>query len=157
VDVLDEPHAREVQLAGRAVATPVQLSSEDEADAETGADREEDEVVDTPGDAKPLLAERREVDVVLEGGGDPEAALELLADRPAVERREVREVERRIVGVDHPGQTDDGAVDEPVVEAGRPYERLAQRADRVEGGLRVGGRELDVLAGPDRAGEVADG
>ena len=48
------------------MAAAVQLAAQHEPGAEAGADREEDEVVDAAGDAPPLLAERGEVDVVLD-------------------------------------------------------------------------------------------
>ena len=50
-----------------------------------GADRDEREVVDAAADAEPALAERGEVDVVLDGDGNAEARRELRGDVHAFE------------------------------------------------------------------------
>src|SRR5207244_12985967 len=66
IDVLAEAGAREVELAGGAVVAAVQLSAEDDSATQAGADRQEREVLHAATDAEPLLAERGEVDVVVE-------------------------------------------------------------------------------------------
>ena len=88
VDLL-AARADQVELARRAVAAAVQLAAQHEPGAEAGADREEDEVLDAPGDAEPLLADRREVDVVLERHRESEPRLELGAEGQALEAGDV--------------------------------------------------------------------
>ena len=143
--------ARQVELAGRAVAAAVELAAEDESDAETGADREEDEVVDAARHAVPLLAEGGEVNVVLERDRQAETLLELGAGaRPSSPgklrgRREPSGRRRRRRGRRRP------RVDELRRGARRGDERVAQRGDGVDRRPRLGGGELDVLARADRA------
>ena len=125
VDVLVQPDEREVDLSGRPVATAVELAAQDEAGAHAGADREEEEVVDTAGDALPLLPERRQVDVVLEPDAEPEVLLELGREGRSLEAGDARrERDRPALGVDDAGHADDGAVDEAV----RPGSRSRRRA-----------------------------
>src|SRR5262249_41135167 len=66
VDLVVPSGREEGDLPGGAVATAVRLAAEHESGAEAGTDREEDEVVDSPGDAQPLLSAGGEVDVVVE-------------------------------------------------------------------------------------------
>ena len=63
---------------------------------------------------------------------------------------------RPVRRVDDPWHSDDRAVDARRVEPSRGYERVAEAHDRVEHAARVLAEDLDVLAGADLAGEVAD-
>ena len=85
VEVLVVGLAHEVELPGGAMAAAAQLAAEHEPRAETGPDGDEREVVDAPAEAARVLAERREVDVVLDRHRQPEAPLELRADGHALE------------------------------------------------------------------------
>ena len=98
------------------MSAAVELSAQHEADAEAGADRQEDEVVDAARDALPLLAQRSEVDVVLEGDREAEPRLEFAAKLAALEIREVRQMDLPRSRVDHAGHADHRAVDQVPVE-----------------------------------------
>src|SRR5207237_7468410 len=76
---------REVDLPGGAVVTAMELTSQDDPRPHPGPDREEREVVDTARDTAPLLAERGEVDVVLQRDRKPEPVLELGVEGSALE------------------------------------------------------------------------
>src|SRR5262249_35992622 len=91
VDVVGEAGGDEIHLPRRAVAAAMDLAVEHDAGTEARTDREEDEVVDPARDTEPMLAERREVDVVVERDRQLEAFRELVAQRPSLEAREVRE------------------------------------------------------------------
>src|SRR5205823_8621380 len=82
--------ARVVQLARRAVVTAVDLSAQDDSGPEPRADREEGEIVDAAGDPLPLLADCREVDVVLERDRAQQAIGRLTTKRAPFEPRHVR-------------------------------------------------------------------
>ena len=83
--VLVAPGRDEVDLAGRAVTAAVQLAAQHEAGAEAGADREEHEVLDAPRHAAPALADRGEVDVVLDAS--PAARVACAGPRPSRDPR----------------------------------------------------------------------
>ena len=122
-----------------------------------GADREEEEVVDTARDPLPVLAERGEVDVVLERDGEAEAVLEVAAERDALEPRDARrQRDPAPLGIDDAGDADDGAVHERAVEARRGHEARAQVGDLVEDARSVAAADLDVEPRPHVAAEVAD-
>ena len=105
---------RVVELAGGPVPAAVQLSAQHEPGAHAGADREEQEVVDAARDAAPLLAERRQVDVVLEpnrqrrGVGAARSANVASLEPGHVRRRARRDASS---GVDDTRHADDRAVD----------------------------------------------
>ena len=63
----------------------VQLALEHEPGAHAGPDREKDEVRDATRNAGPALAERREVDVVLERDGESETLAQVVREGPALE------------------------------------------------------------------------
>ena len=63
----------------------VQLALEHEPGAHARPDREEDEVRDATRNAGPTLAERREVDVVLEGDGESQTLTQVVRESPALE------------------------------------------------------------------------
>ena len=130
VDRLAEPGEGEVELAGGAVAAAVELAAEHEPCAHAGADGEEDEVGDAARDALPLLAQRGEVDVVLERDREVERRLELVAETSRPSSPATFSVSCSVPSRgDHAGHADDDAVDQRGVECGRA------RAAR-----RVGGR-----------------
>ena len=135
----------------------MEVAAQDEADTKTRSDRQEHEVVDAAGDALPLLAERRQVDVVLERDGEAEPALEVGSELTALEIREVRQMDPTALGVDDARHSDHRAVDEVGVEPGRGLQRGVQGGDRVDRGLRSVCREFDVLPRSHRAGEIAHG
>ena len=135
----------------------LQLAAQHEAGAEPRADREEHEVVDALRDAEPPLAERGEIDVVLERDALAQPLFEICGVAPSVQPRNVRrEPDGAGLLLDDARDADDGLVDQLVRQAGRADERVAQLDDRVERALGVDAAVLDVLAGADRAGEVAE-
>src|SRR5919204_661244 len=139
IGVLVQTGQREVDLPRRAVPPPVQLAAEDEPGAGAGAHRQEDEVVHAARDPAPALADRREIDVVLERHWEPEARFELGPEAASLEARDVRgEAEpatRR--GIDDTRHAHDDAVDELRRQSGRGHERLVERRRRPEHVLRV--------------------
>jgi hypothetical protein len=125
--------------------------------AHSRSDREEDEVVHTARDAEPPLAERRQVDVVLERDREPEALLELRLEQPPLEPGHVGgELKRPVRGARHARHAHDGAVDPVGGEISGCHEGISELGDRVQRPFRVGTLELDVLPGADRPVEVAD-
>ena len=137
---------------------PVQLAAEHEAHAHAGADRQERKVVDTAGDAGPPLADRGEVDVVLERDVDAELLAQLPAEGAPFEARDVRgrEVQRgRPVGIDHAGHSEHDSVDPLDRERSGGDQRLAQGCDRMQRTVGVGAAQLDVLTRAYFAGQVA--
>ena len=135
----------------------LQHAVEHETRAETRADREEHEIVDAACDALPALAERREVDVVLDRHRQADSSRELAAKPFAFEPGDVpgeRDAPAR--ALDRSRHAKHHAVDEARGRAGRFEERARERFDRVE--RRGGGafRQLHVLACPDLAAHVAE-
>ena len=102
---------------------------EHEPGAEARADREEREVVDAARDAEPLLAERGEVDVVLERDGQPEPRARARRRARAPRARAMSDVRAHGPGVavDDARDADDDAVDPLGRELGRGDQRVAQR------------------------------
>src|SRR5262249_3886708 len=149
-----EGDQREVDLAGSAVAAAVELAAEDDARAHSGADREEDEVVHTTGDALPPFAQRGTVDVILEPDRQAERSLELARERPAVDAGDVLDDPHDArPALDYPGDADDDGIDAVGIESRRLRQRLAQALDRLDRLLRFGDLQLDILAGANLAGE----
>src|SRR5262249_50172110 len=81
---------RVIELARCAVVPAVNLSPQDDAGAEPGADRDEDEVVHSAGYSLPVLADGREVDVVLERHRTRQLLGCLTAEIPSLEPWDVR-------------------------------------------------------------------
>ena len=156
IDPLAEADEAVVELARGSVAPLVELAVEHEPHPETRPDGEEREVVDAARDPAPLLADRREVDVVHERHRMPEPSFELGGKVAPLEAREVREMDPTPV-VDDPRDAGDDPVDEVGGRAGRRDEAGAEGDDRLERGIRVAARELDVLAHARRPAEVAHG
>src|SRR5204862_6618333 len=118
----------------------------------------EDEVVHPLSDSEPVLAERGEVDVVLEGHRQAQPLGELVPERPLLEAGYVgRESHSSGAGLDHAGDAYDDAVDQIVSEAGRLDERGVQTGDCGERVVGVGIGELGVLARANASGDVAEG
>src|SRR3989442_12487394 len=93
------------------------LAAQDDPGAETGADRQEDEVVDATGDSRPLLSDRSEVDVVLEGDGKRQALGDFPPELASLDAGDVGcERDAARAGLHHSGNADDDAVDELVRE-----------------------------------------
>src|SRR5262249_49968841 len=133
VDVLGEADTREVELARRAVVAAVQLAAQDEAGSEAGADREEDEVVDAARDPTPALAERGEVDAVLDRDRRPDARGELAVEVLVLEAGHVLcERDPAGCGVDRAGHAEDDAVDEVVARARRAEQRSSKPPYRID-------------------------
>ena len=89
--------------------------------------------------------------------GNLEAPTQLRAEGVALETRHAgRQADAAGGRVDDPWHSDDRAVDARRVEPGRGDERVAEPHDRVEHAACVLAEDLDVLAGADLAGEVAD-
>ena len=104
-----------------------------------------------------MLAERGEVDVVLEHHGQPESRLEVAAERVALEPGDARrERDPPPLGVDHAGDAHDRAVQERRVEARRRDEPCAQLIDLVEHAHDVAAADLDVEPRAHVAAKVAD-
>ena len=104
-----------------------------------------------------MLAERREVGVVLEPDGQAERTLELAFQRAALEAGDVLDDPHDArPTLDHAGDADDDGVDPVGVETGRLRQRRAQALDRLDRLRRFGGLQLDVLARADFAGQVAE-
>ena len=147
---------REVDLAGGAVVTAMEFAPQDDPRPHPGADREEREVVDAARDTAPLLAERGEVDVVLQRDRKPEPLLELGVEGSTLEAGNVlRQVDPPRLRLDDAGDSDDHAVDQVLRQRRRLDERGSKRRDRLDRGLGVRGQELDVLTRADLAGEIA--
>ena len=135
----------------------MQLAAENEPDAHSRPDRQECEVVHAARDPQPALAERCEVDVVLERDGETEALAHLVAECAALEARHVRcELQRSGRGFDHARNPDHCAVDQLGGNVADLDQRVVQRHDRAERALGVRAADLNVLARADRAAEVAD-
>src|SRR5204862_1046796 len=96
-----------------------------------GSDRQEREVVDSTRDAEPTLAERREVDVVLEHHRVAEPRPDLVAERATLETGHVARLpERPGRGFDDAGNPDDDSVDAVVGDSGRLGQRAVERQTR---------------------------
>ena len=133
VDVLGEADARVVELARRAVPAAVQLAAQHEPGAEAGADRDEDEVVDAARDAAPLLAERGEVDVVLDRHRQSEPLRELAREAVALEPGHVRrERDARRLALDGARHAEHDAVDRARLDAAAASNERVEQRDRVE-------------------------
>ena len=109
-------------------------------------------------DAAPLLAARGEVDVVVERDRQAEPLDEVGPEVAALEAGDVRrhaQAPGRVV--DDGGDADDGAVEQvrPAVRT-RPTSDVRSFAIASSADSDLDVAELDVLAGPDRAGQVAD-
>src|SRR5439155_8928816 len=118
-------YERVIDLTRGAVVSPMELAAEDQPGAHPRPDREEDEVAHTLCDATPLLPERREVDVVLEGRRKAEPVAKLLGEGSLLEAGHVRrEAEPPCPGFDHSRHADHGGVDQRAVEPGRVDERV---------------------------------
>ena len=91
----------------------MELSAEHEPEARAGADREEREVVDPSGNAGPALADRREIDVVVERHRNPEPLAQLDPERTMLEPRDVRrrQPKRLGCGLDDARDPEDNSVD----------------------------------------------
>ena len=139
--------------------SPLELAPQDESGAETRADREEDERLGPLCDTVSALAERREIDVVLDPHAHAEALLQLGTIPPPVEPGDVRrEPDHAAAFFDDAWDADHNLVDQSRLEAGRAGKGVAQLGDRGERAVGVGGAaELDVVARADRTGEIADG
>src|SRR5437867_174842 len=133
----------------------MQLAFEDEPHAHPGADRQEREVVDAPSDAEPPLAERGEVDVVLQRDGDLETVAELVAERASLEARDVRgQPYRSRVRLDDARNADHRAVDQVARYAARVDQRFLQRRGRIQRAVRIRAADLHVLTRPNPATEI---
>ena len=135
----------------------MELAPKDEAGAEAGTDREEDEVLHPARDSLPALADRGQVDVVLDGDGEPEPVANVVTPVPPLEAGDIRrEPELAGVRVDDARDADHRTVDQLGGEPAGLGERVSEDADRLDRRVGVGSVELDVLARPHLAAEVAD-
>jgi hypothetical protein len=134
-------------VARAPVDAAVELSVDDDAAADAGADLDVEEVGDAPGDPGVLLADREHVDVVVEDHRAAELAGDRVADRVPVPARHDRRRHRDpAVEVDRPGDADARA-------HGPVHAHLGEHlADALEGGGE------DLLRSPaDVGGAVAGG
>jgi len=105
----------------------------------------------------PTLADRGEVDVVLESHGKLERSAQRICECRALEVGDVRRQPDRPVGrVDGAGNADDDSVDELPSESGHSDERVDALRDRLQRGRRMRAAELDVLPRAHATREVAD-
>ena len=152
------PGRDEVDLAGGAVTAAVQLAAQHEAGAEAGADGEEDEVLDAPRHAAPALADRGEVDVVLDASPAARAASRrsLAQSRPSRPGTLVASVSRPVSASTTPGTPTTAP---SIRSAGSPLASASETrrpAIASIARLGVGAVELDVLPRADLAAQVAD-
>ncbi len=126
--------------------------------AEPRPDREKHEVLHPASHALPPLADRGEVDVVLDRHPHSKPALELGTDRHALEAVDVLgEMDLVATREHHPGDAHDGAVERLRRELTRGDQAVAKGRGDLEHASRVRARELDVLARADAAQQIADG
>ena len=126
------------------MAAAAQLAGEHEPGAQPGPDRDEREVVDAPAEAAPVLAQRREVDVVLDRHRQPEAPLELGADGRALEAGPFSASRTRPVRASTtPGMP---ITTESMRSAGRPLRRrpVAHPRRRPRGRVRASARSSSM-------------
>ncbi len=137
--------------------SPVELAAYDEARAHAGPDRQEDEVLHSPGDTEPLLAERGEVDVVLERDRQLEPRPQFGAEGLALEPWNAGgEIDALGAPLDDTGDTDHDTVDAVGREPCRGDERVAEPRHHLEHVDDIGADHVHVLPRPDLAREVAD-
>ena len=72
----DVPH-----LAGPPLVSPVQLAVQNQPPADAGAHEDARQILDPAPNAKLALAQGRQVDVVLDEGGDTKALLDQIPER----------------------------------------------------------------------------
>jgi hypothetical protein len=130
-----------------------------EADARPRADGQESEVVDTPRDTGPPLADGREIDVVVERDGCFQPFADFGGVRATFEACDVRlrQAERFGQRLDDTGNAEHDAVDALDRQGRAVDQRAVQCRNRIERAVGVGATKLDVLARADAAGEVGDG
>src|SRR4051794_28883482 len=149
---------REVHLAGGPVMAPVQLAPQHEPGAEAGSDREEHEVLHPLPHAAPVLADGRQVDVVVDRHRHTQGLLERGPDPHPLQPRDVpREPDRSGRFLDHARHPSDDAVERMGRQAAGDEQPVAQVTDAVEHRPHAGAGHLDVLARADGAAQVADG
>ena len=158
VDLVGDSRERPVYFSGGTVVAAMQLAAEDESHTHAGADREEREVVDSSSDPGPALADRSEVDVVLERHCDAEALLHVHAERSAFEPWNVRrrQLQRSLGGVDHAGHAEHDSVDAVGRQRGTCDQRLLECGDRVQCAVRIRAAQLEVLPRAHFAAQIAD-
>src|SRR5262249_24944168 len=93
------------------VSAAMELAAQDETCAEARSDGQEEEVVDAACDAEPLLAEGREVDVVLDRHLQLEHPPCLGSERHPLEPGNARHVDDAGLRVHDSGDANDGSVD----------------------------------------------
>ena len=110
------------------------------------------------GDAGPTLAESREVDVVLERHGEAEAFAQVVPESPPFEPFDVgREPQPARARLHDSRHADHRAVDEVAVEPARLEEGIPKPSCGSQRLAHVGRAQLQVLARPYLARQVADG
>ncbi len=147
------------EVAGRPLGATLEAAAVDDAGADAGGDFHEEEVgLVAPGCR--LLAEREEVDVVVdEDGHEPEGAADVGRDVEAVPSGHDRGIDRHAGRMlDRSGHTDADA-DQVVARAARVGDESFRGCEcPVEHGLgAVCDGKATRLAFQDRAGEVGDG
>src|SRR5439155_15689671 len=157
VELLLVAGARVVELACGAVAAAMQLAAKHEPGAEAGPDRDEHEVVDAARDAAPLLAERRQVDVVLELHRALESRAELRREGIALEAGDVLDEADPAVALDRTGHAEHYAVEELHRYLGVAEEREHERWDRGERRVRRRLGPVDVAPAAHLGRQVAHG
>ena len=136
----------------------VKLTVQHDACPQAGPDRQEDEIVHAASHSLPPLAERGQVDVVLDRHLDPEPALELGSDSHPFEAVNVLG-EVYLVGArnHHSRHSDDRPVDRLRRQATGGDQPVAEVAGELEHATRVRARQLDVLTRANPTEQVADG
>ena len=136
----------------------MKLSAEHQPHAHARADGEEREVVDPLRDTGPVLADRREVHVVLERHVDAQPLAKLAAEGPAFEPGDVRrrQLQRAFLCVDHARNAENDTIDALDRKMRGRNQGLVQAADRLQRPVCVSAAQLDVLTRTHLTGEVAD-
>ena len=142
-------------LAGGATGAAVELAGDHDAHADAGAHPEEDEVRNAGAGAVAELAQRGQVDVVLEA----DKRAELAADRaeqalPAPAGQVGSVGEQGAGGIEHARVADTGVGDLRPVEAGIGGHTVGDRADLGHQRARAARAGALVAAGDDGAGDV---
>ena len=155
VRLLGDPHVPDV--ARRALSAAMQVAVRDESCADSGADLDEDRVLDVKGDATPQLAQGEHVHVVVDPGRCPESGREAHAHGVAVPAGHDRRRRGRAHAELHGARQADADAPHAGPWMGRE-QRVEDLLHLAQDGLGPGG-DVDRLATPldDLAGQIGEG
>ena len=157
-DVGAARHLHVAEVAGRPLRAALQLATGDQAGADAGGDLDEHEVLHV-GQMSMLLAQRHDVDVVVDEDGHGKGLLDVPGHVVAVPAGHDRRIDRASGGVLHrtgQAETDGGELGDGALLL--PHE-LADRVLSPPENLLGTGRDIEVGAslGQHDAGEVGQG